>query len=99
MIHMPNANTEAHNVAAHNGCATNLTITKTSNRIVMLTEKKKYDKEKDCHTCQGTGRQVFHGHFHSYRDTCNFCGGHGTREEELKWWDESFTKRGLGSRA
>lgn len=57
--------------------------------------KIEFDKEKDCHTCRGTGKQTFHGVFDSFRATCNFCGGHGTRAEELNWYDYSFAERGL----
>ena len=58
---------------------------------------KQYDKEKDCGTCKGTGKQTFHGIFDSYEATCNFCGGHGTKEEQNKWFDREFKGRGLGA--
>lgn len=58
----------------------------------MDTEKDKIDK---CRTCKGTGKQTFHGAFFSQVATCNFCGGHGTKEEEYKWYDKSFKERGL----
>ena len=54
-------------------------------------------KREDCRECRGSGKQTFHGAFESYRATCNFCGGHGTREEENKWYDKSFNVRGLTS--
>ena len=54
------------------------------------------NKENDCGACKGTGKQTFHGAFDSFRATCNFCGGHGTREEEIKWYDKAFKERGLG---
>ena len=54
------------------------------------------EENKDkCRTCKGTGKQTFHGAFDSFRATCNFCGGHGTREEEIKWFDYDFEERGL----
>ena len=57
-----------------------------------------YDREKDCSTCRGSGKQVFHGTFFSQTAACNFCEGHGTRAEELKWFDSEFKGRGLGSK-
>ena len=55
------------------------------------------NKDK-CRTCKGSGKQTFHGHFASVRKTCNFCAGHGTREEEDKWFDKSFNGRGLNNK-
>ena len=49
-----------------------------------------------CRACAGTGKQSFQGLFDSYRATCNFCAGYGTKEEELKWFDSEFTERGFG---
>lgn len=57
------------------------------------------DKEDICPTCNGSGKQTFHGAFHSFKATCNFCGGHGTHEEYSKWFDYSFPERGLKPRA
>lgn len=54
-------------------------------------------EDKICRTCKGTGMQTFNGLADTYKATCNFCGGHGTREEEAKWYDKSFTERGLGA--
>ncbi len=56
----------------------------------------KESKNEACRTCKGSGKQDFHGAFESYQATCNFCDGHGTREEEIKWFDKSFTGRGFG---
>jgi DnaJ-class molecular chaperone len=50
-----------------------------------------------CGSCKGSGRQVFHGAFQSVVGVCNFCAGHGTKEEQLKWYDETYTGRGLGA--
>ena len=55
------------------------------------------DKDKDCNTCKGSGKQTFRGLADSYRAACNFCGGHGTRVEEVKWFDSEFKGRGLGA--
>ena len=40
-----------------------------------------------CTNCKGTGKQVFHGHFESVTGVCNFCGGTGKREDQLKWFE------------
>ena len=52
------------------------------------------EKEK-CQSCNGTGQQVFHTAFSSNMGKCNFCWGHGTRQEEEKWFDKNFKERGL----
>ncbi len=53
------------------------------------------EKQTKCRACNGTGKQIFHGLFDSYHATCNFCAGHGTYKEELKWYDLEFKGRGL----
>ena len=55
------------------------------------------DTLKPCPTCKGSGKQTFHGHFDSFKATCNFCGGHGTYVEYLNWFDKDFKGRGLGA--
>jgi len=54
-----------------------------------------FDEAAKCKSCKGTGKQVFHGAFESRVGRCNFCGGHGTREEEVKWFNKSSKDRGL----
>ena len=50
-----------------------------------------------CTDCNGTGKKVYHGPFESSLGKCGFCDGHGTKEEQLKWYDKSFKGRGLGA--
>ena len=40
-----------------------------------------------CTNCKGSGKQIFHGHFESRVGKCNFCGGSGQREDQLKSLD------------
>jgi DnaJ-class molecular chaperone len=60
-----------------------------------MSKNKTTNTKKICPTCKGSGRQYFHGAFSSYADTCNFCGGSGKYEDYAKWFDYSFTARGL----
>ena len=40
-----------------------------------------------CTDCKGTGKQIFHGYFESIMGRCNFCGGSGKREDQIKTYE------------
>lgn len=53
------------------------------------------NKHEPCTVCKGSGKQTFNGLADTFKATCGFCGGDGTRQSEIKWYDSSFKERGL----